>query len=121
VGFYSRGAHGALLLYDTTNRESFSAIPQWLTFIREQSPGVQVLLFGNKIDLADARVIAQSEGELCARDLNIAFIEGSAKTAENVQDAFEKITDLLGVGWENEARGSALAEGRNESGGGCGC
>jgi small GTP-binding protein len=95
VGFYARDARGAMILYEVIWRESFEAVQMWFQFIKEQSPEVQTVLFGNKIDLPDRRKVLTSEGQELAARLGVAFLEGSAKTGENVRDAFEKMTDLL--------------------------
>ena len=47
-------------------------------------------MIGNKIDLEvdSKRVVETTEGQKAATDLGIPFIETSAKTGENVEDAF---------------------------------
>jgi small GTP-binding protein len=121
VSFYARDAHGALLLYDITNRTSFVDIRQWLDFIRRNSPDVQVILFGNKIDLTADRTITRDEGEELAQTLGIAFMEGSAKTTENIQDAFEKMTDLLGTRLQPKSREDVLGNEKTQKDSICGC
>jgi small GTP-binding protein len=95
VGFYARDARGALVLYEVVLRESFEAVEKWVEFIREQSPDVRIILFGNKIDLAENRTVKTDEGQHAAERFGVSFLEGSAKTGENVRDAFERMTDLL--------------------------
>ena len=48
------------------------------------------MLVGNKVDLDvdSKRVIETSDGEKAASELGIPFLETSAKTGENVEDAF---------------------------------
>jgi GTPase SAR1 family protein len=70
-----------------------------------------VLLFGDKIDLINKRVIQKDEGEAKARELGLPFFEGSAKTSENVRNAFEKITDLIGQ--MRPASGANVLQGEN--------
>lgn len=49
---YYHDAVGALLVYDVTSRASFSAVEQWLGDARQlATPGVVVILVGNKKDL----------------------------------------------------------------------
>ncbi len=49
---YYHDAVGTLLVYDVTNRASFTAVEQWLGDARQlASPGVVVILVGNKKDL----------------------------------------------------------------------
>jgi small GTP-binding protein len=95
IGFYARGARGALVLYDMTCARSFEQIPAWFEFARAQSPDVRCVLFGNKADLADARAVTADQGEAMAERLGAPFFEGSARTAENVREAFERVALLV--------------------------
>eukprot|EP00758_Cryptobia_borreli_P007650 Tbor_TRINITY_DN5318_c0_g3::TRINITY_DN5318_c0_g3_i2::g.4706::m.4706/K07877/RAB2A; Ras-related protein Rab-2A len=86
---YYRGASAALLVYDVTRRETFENLQRWLTDCRENSSiHLTVLLIGNKTDLEDSRVVSYKEGKEFADNNGLLFIETSAKTAQNVDDAF---------------------------------
>ncbi|PKI83466.1 hypothetical protein MVES_002402 [Malassezia vespertilionis] len=89
---YYRGAQGVVLgrfeemltpVYDVTNTESFDALPSWLkeldTFSDEVKP--VILLAGNKVDEASARVISTEQGEAFAKAHGCLFAECSAKEA----------------------------------------
>jgi small GTP-binding protein len=95
VGFYAREAKGAIIMYDVTVKASFENLPKWIEFIRENSPDAQLLVFGNKIDLTDERLVLKEDAEKFTGSHNILFFEGSAKTSENVRDAFEKMVETL--------------------------
>jgi small GTP-binding protein len=97
VGFYARDAQGAFVLFDVTTRDSFSNLTKWIEFIRENSPTAAVITFGNKIDLGDERTVSKEEAEGFATSNQVLFFEGSAKTGENVRDAFEKMVELVSV------------------------
>jgi Ras-related protein Rab-1A len=85
---YYRGADGIITVYDVTNQESFDHVQDWLHEVdRYASPGTVKLLVGNKCDRED-RVISTETGEAFANNLNMPFLETSAKTAENVEAAF---------------------------------
>jgi small GTP-binding protein len=102
VGFYSRDARGAFLVYDVTSSASFDNLPTWLQFTTEHAPGSLIILFGNKIDLAGTREVSKQQGEEFAKEHKLGFIEGSAKTGENVRDAYERMTEMLGQATETE-------------------
>ena len=86
---YYRGAAAALLVYDVTNRESFNHLSGWVREIHEfGSPETVIILVGNKIDMEDQRDVSTEEGAKFAKENGFTFIETSAKTAENVEDAF---------------------------------
>lgn len=46
------------------------------------------MLIGNKSDLEGKRAVSTEEGEEFARQHNLIFLETSAKTASNVEEAF---------------------------------
>ena len=47
-----------------------------------------IMLIGNKSDLDQKRQVSYQEGEAFAKENGLVFLETSAKTAENVQEAF---------------------------------
>ncbi|XP_032238048.1 GTP-binding protein ypt2 isoform X2 [Nematostella vectensis] len=86
---YYRGAMGILLVYDITTEDSFKHISQWLQNIEDNaSPNVCKVLLGNKLDAEDERVIDAQRGRSVGEDNNLEFYEASARTGENVQQAF---------------------------------
>lgn len=88
---YYRGAAGALLVYDVTRRETFDHLQSWLEDCSENSNmNLTILLIGNKSDLADKRAVSEEEGKQFAEKNGLMFIETSAKTAQNVEEAFLK-------------------------------
>mmetsp|Transcript_2456 Transcript_2456/g.5495 ORF Transcript_2456/g.5495 Transcript_2456/m.5495 type:complete len:206 (-) Transcript_2456:449-1066(-) len=86
---YYRGAHGIIIVFDLTNRESFSNVKSWLREIaRFASENVSRLLVGNKSDLSMQRVVDFETAKEFADAHDMKYIETSARTAENVEDAF---------------------------------
>jgi len=47
-----------------------------------------IILIGNKSDLDQKRQVSKEEGERFAKENGLIFMETSAKTAENVEEAF---------------------------------
>ncbi|XP_047095623.1 ras-related protein RABD2c-like [Lolium rigidum] len=86
---YYRGAHGIIIVYDVTDRESFNNVKQWLSEIdRYASDSVCKLLVGNKCDLVDSKVVDTEEAKAFAESLGMTFLETSAKESINVETAF---------------------------------
>nr|CCC96022.1 unnamed protein product [Trypanosoma congolense IL3000] len=93
---YYRGACGALLVYDVTRRETFTHLQTWLEDARSNSnTAIVIMLIGNKCDLEAKRQVSREEGEVFAARNNLVFMETSAKTAHNVDDAFLKTAAMI--------------------------
>jgi len=91
--FY-RGAHGIIVVYDITDQGTFNNVKLWMQEIqRYASSTVCKMLVGNKYDLDDRRVIGTSTAKEYADGLAIPFLETSAKTGHEIENAFQKLTD----------------------------
>eukprot|EP00794_Sanderia_malayensis_P019456 gene19456-21379_t len=89
---YFRGAKGTLLVYDVTNRSSFNQVRNWMQDLKQfDLDNEEVILLGNKIDLDHLREVPSHEGKTIARKYGIQFMETSAKTRENVTEAFQQL------------------------------
>ena len=92
IASYYRGAHGILLIYDVTDKNSFKNLSNWLIEIEKNaSKNVLKVLIGNKTDLEDKRVITYNQGKEFADTYGLKFIETSAKKNLNVTEAFETL------------------------------
>ncbi|KAI0730163.1 GTP-binding protein ypt1 [Fomitopsis betulina] len=86
---YYRGAHGIVVVYDVTDPDSFANVKGWLTEIeRYASEAVKKLIIGNKSDLVEKKAVEYNTAQEFANQLQIPFLETSAKTAANVEEAF---------------------------------
>ena len=54
----------------------------------ERGSDVIIMLVGNKTDLSDKRQVSTEDGERKAKELNVMFIETSAKAGYNVKQLF---------------------------------
>ncbi|CAM6099443.1 unnamed protein product [Calypogeia fissa] len=89
---YYRGAMGILLVYDISDSSSFQNVRNWIGSITEYAAeNVNIVLVGNKADMADKRQIAKAQGQALADEYNIKFFETSAKTNFNVEEVFTSI------------------------------
>eukprot|EP01126_Amoeba_proteus_P027816 TRINITY_DN2753_c0_g1_i21.p1 TRINITY_DN2753_c0_g1~~TRINITY_DN2753_c0_g1_i21.p1 ORF type:complete len:223 (+),score=22.69 TRINITY_DN2753_c0_g1_i21:29-670(+) len=90
---YYRGAAGALLVYDVTRRETFNHLNSWLDDARQNANvNMVIMLIGNKLDLEKHRQVSTEEGLQFARQHGLIFLETSAKTSSNVEEAFYQTT-----------------------------
>lgn len=93
---YSKGANGAFFLYDITNQTSLDHLPDWTQVIREHAGDIPIMLIGSKVDLDEFRAVVRDDGILAAKKYNLAsFVELSSKTGENVEEAFNVMTEIL--------------------------
>jgi Ras-related protein Rab-1A len=87
---YYRGAHGIIIVYDVTDRQSFQNVEHWLKEIDKYATGnVNKLLVGNKSDLQSKKVVTYDEAKEFADKHGIKFLETSAKNSHNVEQAFQ--------------------------------
>ena len=93
---YSKGANGAFFLYDITNQTSLDHLPDWTQVIREHAGEIPIMLIGSKVDLHEFRAVLRDDGISAAKKYNLAsFVELSSKTGENVEKAFNVMTEIL--------------------------
>jgi len=91
---YLANAEAGILVYDVTNRISFENVnvsKNWYSEIKKASPNISLILVGNKIDLENDRVVSAEEGETLAQELKLSYIETSAKSGVNINDAFKML------------------------------
>lgn len=83
---------GIMLVYDVTNEKSFDNIKNWIRNIEEHATNdVEKMILGNKCDIQDRRQVSRERGEQLAIEYNIKFMETSAKSSLNVEEAFFKL------------------------------
>ncbi|MHA1383842.1 MAG: Rab family GTPase [Candidatus Helarchaeota archaeon] len=94
--FYE-GLNAALILYDVTNIESFQHLEDWIEDVKSAfgSNKMKGLIAGNKIDLKGQRIVNKLDADRIASKYGLDYIEISAKTGENVNDAFKKLAEHL--------------------------
>jgi len=93
---YIRDSSVAIVVYDITNANSFQQTSKWIDDVRtERGSDVLIMLVGNKTDLSDKRQVSTEEGEKKAKELNVMFIETSAKAGYNVKQLFRRVASSL--------------------------
>jgi len=93
--FY-RGADGILLVYDVNEEGSFTNMRLWMQEIHRYATTASKILVGNKVDLDGKRVVETSRGKEYADGLqSMPFMETSAKTGHQVDNAFQKLIEEI--------------------------
>jgi small GTP-binding protein len=85
---YFKGANGALLVCDITRNETFDSFPEWISAISKEVGTVPMVFINNKIDLRKDKSLDLNEVNKFASKYNAKVIDTSAKTGENVENAF---------------------------------
>ena len=91
--FY-RGADAAILVYDITQKETFTKIEEWKSSFLDlsgESKEFPILLLGNKYDLQNQRAVDSSDGEAYAQKQGMIFYETSAVNGHNIEEAVRAI------------------------------
>jgi small GTP-binding protein len=96
---YYLGAQAAFIVFSLTDRESFNQVLSWYEELENHinQRDLPMIIVGNKSDLKDQRVVAYEEGVELVNSLSqktkskISYIETSALSGENVEDAFTLI------------------------------
>ena len=137
---YYRLCLGVVIVYDVTNRETFTNLDFWFDEVLSYADEhVEIVLLGNKSDLIARREVTIEEGIDYARKRNIPFYETSALDNKNsqIQQVFQelcqrvmlnsnlhskivtsknsKITNTLSMGVGRSEREIELDIGQNES------
>jgi len=102
---YIRDSSVAIVVFDITNRQSFMSTSKWIDDVRsERGNDVIIVLVGNKADLSDKRQVTLEEATAKSTQLNVMFMETSAKAGHNVKSLFKKIAMSL-PGMEKDGQG----------------
>ncbi len=94
-GFY-RGARGALMVFDLTRKNTLFELDEWIKNALEKNPDMEMILVGNKSELEEYRAVTKKEVQaFLKKHAFIGYIETSAKTGSNVNEAFHKIAEEI--------------------------
>ena len=91
---FFNNANGIVFVYDITNKDSFDGVKNW---IKDAEPygKFESILCGNKIDLEKNRQVKIDTLKEFGLKKKIDVFETSAKTGAKVNEAFEKLVDLI--------------------------
>ncbi|KAG6723696.1 hypothetical protein I3842_03G221000 [Carya illinoinensis] len=115
---YYRGAAAAVVVYDITSMDSFVRAKKWVQELQRQgNPNLIMFLAANKADLEEKRKVPAEDGDQYAKENGMAFVETSAKTAQNVNELFYEIAKRLAKANPSRTTGMKL-QGRSQGSGG---
>ena len=84
-------------MFDVTDRATFENINTWMKQISNNvnPEEVKIIMLGNKTDLEDDRQVSEKEGEEMAQKHGLTYYEASAKSGQNVKEAFEDLANKI--------------------------
>jgi Ras-related protein Rab-1A len=85
--FY-RGANGAFLCFDLTDKESFSRVGEWLEEVKKYTEDACIFLIGTKGDQKSK--VPADKITLFAVENHLQYFQMSSKTGENVEESIDQ-------------------------------
>ena len=91
-----QGSDGIILVYDITQKKTFSNIKHWYDNIKNNIDidKVAIILVGNKSDLPDPQVKKESSEKFCEQ-YNLQLIETSCKNNINIEETFNTLIEKM--------------------------
>ena len=91
-----QGSDGIILVYDITQKKTFSNIKHWYDNIKNNIDidKVAIILVGNKSDLPDPQVKKESSEKFCEQ-YNLQLIETSCKDNINIEETFNVLIEKM--------------------------
>ena len=91
---FTKGAHGCILCYDTTRRDTLDSLDRWLGKLEDNS--IPKVLVSTKNDVEDLREVLDEEGIETAKRLDISFyIPTTSLKGIGITETFEAISTLM--------------------------
>ena len=93
---YYKGAKGAFVVYDITRKETFNSVDRWINDLKTSADkNLTIIMIGNKCDLEDQRQVSADQGEEKGKSYDVAFMETSAFSGENIDNDFGNLINEI--------------------------
>lgn len=93
---YYRDSHGALLVYDITDNNSFTKVRNWVKELKSQlGESVVLAIVGNKSDLERQRAVDKDEALEYAKSVGAKHYVTSAKLNQGLNELFLDLTKRM--------------------------
>eukprot|EP01111_Echinosteliopsis_oligospora_P011217 TRINITY_DN3645_c0_g1_i4.p1 TRINITY_DN3645_c0_g1~~TRINITY_DN3645_c0_g1_i4.p1 ORF type:complete len:162 (-),score=50.95 TRINITY_DN3645_c0_g1_i4:29-514(-) len=90
---YYRGAGACVMVFSTTDRQSFTDISKWKQKVEAECGELPMALMQNKVDLLSSATMSPEEAEACATRLGVRFYRASVKENLNINQVFEYLAE----------------------------
>lgn len=90
---YFRKGNGFLIVFSVISRQTFNSLENYhKQILRVKDETAYPMTFvANKVDMEDQRLVKPEEIEALSTRLGVQYIETSAKTGKNVEEAFATV------------------------------
>ncbi|MFQ5802857.1 MAG: Rab family GTPase [Thermoplasmata archaeon] len=92
---YFTGARGALGVCDVTRRDTLEELHEWVGAIHRVTGDIPIHILANKVDLAERIDFEESDLAEVAASYKAPYGYTSAKSGENVPEAFQKLAEMI--------------------------
>ncbi len=92
---YFQGCHGVFAVCDVTRSDTLFDLAGWIKAVFRVAGEVPVVFLANKIDLEDTIVVTEKDVAQMAAEYKAPHLMTSAKTGENVEEAFRNLAGLV--------------------------
>ncbi len=107
---YYRDAHGVILVYDITARDSFEGLNSWFNDLQDKgSERTSTIVIGNKIDLNEEQQVDFETADNFVKKKQSALITASAKDGRGIEEAFCELVRRI-VAQQFNGTGNAFAD-----------
>lgn len=100
------GANGAFIVLDLSRRRTLYSFESWLLSLHTVAGDIPVIILANKSDLKAE--FGENEIETLVKDYGFPYHLTSAKTGENVNEAFYSLGKMMLESWANRKIGPQL-------------
>ncbi|OHS96737.1 GTP-binding protein YPT1 [Tritrichomonas foetus] len=92
---YFRSCNGVILVFDLTDRESFTKLGYWIDLIRDNTKETPIIfLVGNKVDVGQQSVTDAEVASFCSEH-SFVFFKTSAVNGENVDEVVDRMIQQM--------------------------
>jgi len=95
---YYNGAQCVIIVFDLTKPDSFENIKNWYSDVKSNFSNfneLEIVMCGNKCDLTEEIQISQEDALSLANELNIGYLETSARIGKNIDKIFNDMINNM--------------------------
>ena len=96
---YSKQTAGIVAVFDLTRPPTLDSLYEWIGRTGSSGEGVPIMVLANKADLAERIEVRDEDIERLCASMGCSWLKTSAKTGENVENAFSLLANEISEGF----------------------